>query len=297
MKKIKKVAIYIKPNPTHDFQVIVPNLVQWLSRRKIHIYIPDHLEKKFLKLLGSKTKLVEFVEEKNAHKESDLIISLGGDGTLLGAGRKTTQTSPPVFGVNMGKLGFITEFTKSELYDELDQVIQGNYIIGKLPLFKVIVKNNKEIKYKGFFINDVVVNQSHISRMVTVSVETEEEHIYNLSGDGLIISSPIGSTAYSLAAGGPIIHPSVNAMVLTPICPHSLTYRPLVIPNKKSIFLKNIDKTSLSLTLDGQEIFTIDKNDVVEISKSIKRTLSLVHNPNRTYFLTLKEKFTHGRSA
>lgn len=286
----------MKPNPTSDFQIILPNLVQWLHRRKVKTLIPDHFINKAKKILGTKDKLVEFLPELQTHKDSDLIISLGGDGTLLGACRNATSSSPPIFGVNMGKLGFITEFTKSELYDELSNVINGKFEIDKLPLFKVEIKNSEKSVSKSYFVNDAVINQSNISRMITVSVEAGEEHVYNLSGDGLIISSPIGSTAYSLAAGGPIIHPSVNGIVLTPICPHSLTYRPLVIPNKETIVVKNQDKTiHLSLTLDGQEIHSLEPNDCVFISKSSSRYIKLIHNPNRTYFLTLKEKFTHGR--
>lgn len=296
MKKIKVVTIYIKPNPTSEFGIIVPNLIQWLSRRKVKTIFPDQFKDVVEKIIGSKSKHVSFLSEKESHKESDLIISLGGDGTLLGASRKVTNSSPPIFGVNMGKLGFIAEFTKSEIYDELAKVINGNYEIDKLPLFKVEIRNNSTSKFKGFFVNDAVLNQTGISRMITLAVETEHEHIYNLSGDGLIVSTPIGSTAYSLAAGGPIIHPSVNGIVLTPICPHSLTYRPLVVPNNQTIQIKNQDKKiQLSLTLDGQEIESLEKQDYIIISRSTSRSVRLIHNPNRTYFLTLKEKFTHGR--
>lgn len=295
MKKIKSVSIYIKPNPTIEFHTIVPNLVQWLIRRKISVSFPSKFETRVSKILGNKVKSIQFLSEEAIHKSTELIISLGGDGTLLGACRKVTAKSPPIFGVNMGKLGFITEFTKAELYDELATVLNGKYEIGKVTLFKAEIKKKNKIRYKGFFVNDAVINQTNISRLVTLTVETKKENVYSLSGDGLIVSSPIGSTAYSLAAGGPIIHPLVNGIVLTPICPHSLTYRPLVIPNKETIIIKNKDNSHLTLTLDGQEIENLDRYESLHISKASSRSIKLINNPNRTYFLTLKEKFTHGR--
>ena len=143
--------------------------------------------------------------------------------------------------------------------------------------------------------NDVVVNNNLISRMLTLSVESEGEHIYNLAGDGLIISSPIGSTAYSMAAGGPIIHPNVNAITLTPICAHSLTHRPLVIPDHSNVIIKAAKSDeSIKLTLDGQQHVTLGSNDTILVTKKKSKIVRLIKNPDRTYYRTLKEKFTHG---
>ena len=131
--------------------------------------------------------------------------------------------------------------------------------------------------------------------MLTLSVESEGEHIYNLAGDGLIISSSIGSTAYSLAAGGPIIHPLVNAITLTPICAHSLTHRPLVIPDHSNVVIRAAKSDeSIKLTLDGQEQVTLGSNDIIKVTKIKTKIVRLVKNPTRTYFRTLKDKFTHG---
>ena len=132
--------------------------------------------------------------------------------------------------------------------------------------------------------------------MFKIDVECNEEHMYELSGDGLIISSPIGSTAYSLAAGGPIVHPSVNGIILTPICPHGLTHRPLVIPDSQTIELIVPKKEQeLMLTLDGQSVHSLESLDRVRITKNKNRYINLIKNPDRAYFQTLKEKFTYGR--
>jgi NAD+ kinase len=197
----------------------------------------------------------------------------------------------------MGHLGFITEFSKAEFFEQLESTLKGNFELTELSLFQVEVSHKRDEKpfFKSYFLNDAVVNNNQVSRMLKLSVESVGEHIYNLAGDGLIISSPIGSTAYSLAAGGPIIHPSVNAMTLTPICAHSLTHRPLVIPDNSNVVVKAArPDDSLKLTLDGQEAIVVEAADFIKITKRKSVVAKLIKNPERTYFRTLKEKFTHG---
>lgn len=297
MAQIKNISIVLKPKINTEFESILSNLITWLIRRKKSISFLEKEQERISKVLKGELKNCNFISENELHSNSDLIITMGGDGTLIGVARTVSKNSPPIFGVNMGHLGFITEFTKHEFFDQLEQTLKGNYEITTLSLYQVEVfeKRKNEATFKGFFLNDVVINNNQISRMLTLSVESEGEHIYNLSGDGLIISSPIGSTAYSLAAGGPIIQPSVNAVVLTPICAHSLTHRPLVIPDHSSIEVKaSKPDESIKLTLDGQQAVIIGSNETVKVTKRKSRTVQLVKNPERTYFRTLKEKFTHG---
>jgi NAD+ kinase len=297
MAQIKNISIVLKPKFNTEFESILSNLITWLARRKKSISFLEKEEERISKVLKGELKNCNFISENELHSNSDLIITMGGDGTLIGVARTVSKSSPPIFGVNMGHLGFITEFTKHEFFDQLEQTLKGNYEITTLSLYQVEVfeKRKNEPKFKGYFLNDVVINNNQISRMLTLSVESEGEHIYNLSGDGLIISSPIGSTAYSLAAGGPIIQPSVNAVVLTPICAHSLTHRPLVVPDHSSIEVKaSKPDESIKLTLDGQQAVIIGSNETVKVTKRKSRTVQLVKNPERTYFRTLKEKFTHG---
>ncbi len=294
--EIENIAIILKPREIQGFTTILPNLTDWLKRRKKTIFFLDKEEDRLKKIYRNTKFEINYLSFKELHTEVDLIITLGGDGTLIGVCRKSTSKTPPIFGVNMGRLGFITEFSKVEFYDYLSEVLKGSFKTVKRHLYTAEIQEKNTTKEKGFFLNDAVINKHDISRMFSLSVETNEEPIYNLSGDGLIISSPIGSTAYSLAAGGPIIHPDVNALVLTPICPHSLTHRPLVIPDKSSIIVKGIGNTdAITLTLDGQQMFEIEKNDSILIRKSKTRMINLIQNPDRTYFHTLKEKFTHGR--
>lgn len=295
MAQLKDISIVLKPKVTAEFEGILPNLASWLLRRKKNINFLSREAERLNKIFKGDLKNLNFIEEDELHTSSDLIITMGGDGTLIGVSRNVKKTSPPIFGVNMGHLGFITEFSKSEFFDELESTLKGNFEVTTLPLYQVEVFKKDQSIFKGTFLNDVVVNNNQISRMLTLSVASEGEHIYNLSGDGLIISSPIGSTAYSLAAGGPIIHPRVNAITMTPICAHSLTHRPLVVPDNTSIEIKAAKPDeSIKLTLDGQQALVVTSNDMIKVSKKKTTHVQLIKNPGRTYFRTLKEKFTHG---
>jgi NAD+ kinase len=294
---IKNISIVLKPKINTEFETILINLITWLIRRKKNVSFLDKEKERVLKIFKGDEKNISFIAENELHSTSDLIITMGGDGTLIGVCRNITRHSPPIFGVNMGHLGFITEFTKAEFFDQLEATLKGSYAITHLSLYQVEVFAKKKVKpiFKGYFLNDVVINNNQISRMLTLSVESEGEHIYNLAGDGLIISSPIGSTAYSLAAGGPIIQPSVNAITLTPICAHSLTHRPLVIPDHSNVVIKagRADE-SIKLTLDGQQAIVIGSGEIVTVTKKKTKVVQLIKNPSRTYFRTLKEKFNHG---
>jgi NAD+ kinase len=295
LAQLKNIAIVLKPKAVSEFQIILPNLVNWLVRRKKTVLFLDHEIDRLTDILKNNNKDVLFITQDELHTETDLIITLGGDGTLIGVCRNIKKTSPPIFGVNMGTLGFITEFSKSEFFDELEATMKGNFETTSLNLQQVEVFNKGKSNFKGYFLNDVVVTNNHISRMLTLTIEANDEHIYNLSGDGLIISSPIGSTAYSLAAGGPIIHPMVNALVMTPICAHSLTHRPLVLPDTSEMMIKAAKSgESIRVTLDGQQALTMTSAEHLKVSRAKNKVIRLVKNPSRTFFRTLKDKFTHG---
>lgn len=295
---ITNVAIVIRPSTDSTLNNTIINCSDWLRRRKKHILFLEKEKTRIEKIFKGLPKHIQFSTEEKIHKSSDLIISLGGDGTLIGIGRHAKRSSPPIFGVNMGTLGFITEFSKQEFFDALGSTLKGQFIIERRYLYKVEIIQNKKTIFKEHFLNDVVINQKQISRMFKVDVECDKEHMYELSGDGLIISSPVGSTAYSLAAGGPIVHPKVNGIVLTPICPHGLTHRPLVIPDTSTIELKVPGKEEeIILTLDGQSVFKLGQSQTIRITKNRNRYINLIKNTDRTYFHTLKEKFTYGRRS
>ena len=297
MAQLKNISIILKPKINTEYETILPNLASWLIKRKRSVCFLHHERPRINTIFKGDIKNLTFIAESELHTHSDLIITLGGDGTLIGVCRNVSKNSPPVFGVNMGHLGFITEFSKAEFFDQLESTLTGNFELTELSLFQVEVSHKREDKpfFKSYFLNDAVVNNNQVSRMLKLSVESMGEHIYNLAGDGLIISSPIGSTAYSLAAGGPIIHPLVNAITLTPICAHSLTHRPLVIPDNSQIIVKAARPDDLlKLTLDGQEAIVVEATDFIKITKRKSVMAKLIKNPERTYFRTLKEKFTHG---
>lgn len=294
-KVINSVSIALKPSKFDDLGNILTNLVRWLKRRNKEIKLFEK-EKSRLESILSKNTLskIHFIDEKDFFNNSELIITLGGDGTFLGVARNASSDIP-IMGVNLGRLGFITEFSKGDFFEKLSFVLAGKYRVFKQYLYCAEHKDGSNTLKNELFFNDVVFNKNDIARMFTLCVYSDNQHIYDLSGDGLIISSTMGSTAYSLAAGGPIVHPEVNALVLTPICPHSLTHRPLVITDSHVLKVKLLDDiNSVTMTIDGQIAVKLKKNHDIYISKS-SSYISLIKNDDRTYFQTLKEKFVHGR--
>lgn len=293
---LKQVGIILKPKSVTLYTSLLPNLSTWFKKRKINISFSTKEKERVSKIFKGKIDHIQFLEEQEMHTQNSLNVTLGGDGTLLGFGRLSTNKSAPVLGVNMGTLGFITEYPKSEFFDALELIIKSPVEIVKVPLFKAVVKRQNRKIFEGRFLNDAVINKNDISRMFTLNVECEDQNIYQLSGDGLIIGSPIGSTAYTLAAGGPIIHPAVQALSLTPICPHALNHRPLVINDRSKLIIKIPNySNSIQLTLDGQEFCEVATRSEIEITKCRSQYLKLVKNPEVNYFQTLKDKFTHGR--
>lgn len=286
------IGITLKPNSTPEFYNILPNLCAWLLRRKRKIVFRQEDQvrvQKFFK--GKKTDHLEFWPSKAFHQNLDLMLSLGGDGTLIGVCRRI-NSKIPVLGINLGRLGFITEFNKNEYFDSLGDILDGKYETVTKPLFHIALMRKNTVHFKDYFFNDAVVAKTDIARMIHLRAELAHEHIYNIAGDGIIISTPLGSTAYSMAAGGPIVQPDVKALVLTPICPHSLIHRPFVVPDTAPIILKILPPHhSVTLTLDGQVAINVDDQDVVLINSSKVKKVSLIKNPERSYFETIREKF------
>jgi len=296
-KSYLNITIVLKPKAIKDFNNLVPNIISWLQKRKKNVQFLESDKDRILKFCNTKTiNSINFINENHLFKKSDLIISLGGDGTLIGVGRRLTKSQTPVFGVNMGTLGFINEFTKKEFFEDLARFFNNKLKTISKNLFSIKIYKKNKLVHNSVFVNDAVISKHDISRMFTISVEANDEHLYDLSGDGLIVSSPTGSTAYSMAAGGPILHPDVKGIVLTPVCPHSLTHRPLVVPASYEIKIQLIDKIDhVLLTLDGQEAIPISNTDIIKISLNKQKLLRIIKNPDRSFFHTLKEKFVHGR--
>lgn len=294
MKKsaITIVGITLKPNSTPEFYNILPNLCAWLLRRKRKVVFREEDKERVLKFFKSKsTEHLEFWDSKSFHNNIHLMFSLGGDGTLIGACRRI-NSKIPVLGINLGRLGFITEFNKNEYFDRLGDILDGKYELTTRPLFHVSVLRKGKVQFKDYFFNDAVLAKNDIARMIYLRAELGPEHIYNISGDGIIISTPLGSTAYSMAAGGPIVHPEVKGLILTPICPHSLIHRPFVVPDTAPMRLTILPPHhSVTLTLDGQVALNVDDQDIIQINSAKVKKVYLIKNPDRSYFETIREKF------
>jgi NAD+ kinase len=229
-------------------------------------------------------------------RECDLIVVLGGDGTLIGMAGRIAQagTDVPILGVNFGSLGFLTEITLSELYDSLDAVLRGTAQIEDRMLLGAKTMRAGSIYADRLVLNDVVITKGALSRIIELSVDVDDQPVMRVRADGLIVATPTGSTAYTLAAGGPIVHPAVDAVLFTPIAPHMLTNRPVVIPASSRIRVEPMMNGSdeVFVTFDGQSGHPLQIDDVIEIRRA-RRPLRLVR-AKRTYFEVLRQKLKWG---
>lgn len=258
--KIGLFANIAKPN----LKDIIFPLIDWFISNNISLIISDVLSD-FLKIKNNKIKIVS---RKKLPSESDCIITLGGDGTLLYAARLIGEVETPLLGINIGGLGFLTEISIDELYPKLEKFFRGEYTINNRMTIQCNILYN-DSSYKHFALNDLVIERSSSSRVIEIDVTIDNTFFNRFISDGIIISTPTGSTAYSLSAGGPIVMPVLESMILNPICPHALTVRPVVIPADIDISLhveKNESKVLLSL--DGQENLFLKPPFTVEIKKS-----------------------------
>jgi NAD+ kinase len=281
MKKINRVGVVIKPHAP-GIEDILTKLDAYLLKRGIECV----LEKVAAQKLGRS----DGPNREEIPGQVDLVVVLGGDGTLLSIAHIAACKRVPVMGVNLGSLGFLTEVPLDEMTLALDAFIGGNEDI-------VSPRWMLESKFKdgsGLALNDVVINKGALARMIQVTIWIDEREIQTVKADGLIVATPTGSTAYSLSAGGPIIQPYIPGILLTPICPHTLTFRPTVITSDSRIKIQLLTSgEEVYLTLDGQRGSTMVKNDTVEVWRA-GCELRLVSSPKRNYFDLLQEKLSWG---
>jgi NAD+ kinase len=236
-------------------------------------------------------------DEEAVAREADLVLVLGGDGTLIHAARLLEGRSAPILGVNMGSLGFLTEVTQAELYEALDHVLGGGAEVSERMKLRVHVHRGQDRDAKVFdaeVLNDVVMAKGTLSRMAEFEATAGSVFVTSYKADGIIVATPTGSTAYSLAANGPILYPSMRGFVLAPICPHTLTQRPIVLPDEETVNLRLVSDSEVYLTLDGQTGLELVQDDRVEIKQSPNRVL-LVRNPRLDYFGILRAKLKWGQ--
>ena len=280
-KKLKKVAIVAKAH-AKEAPDVIRDLTKWLDRHGIGYALESVLATK----IGASAS---FTMDK-VPKDADMFIVLGGDGTLLAVARAMRSRQVPILGVNLGSLGFLTDVALKDLYETLERIIAGDYRLEPRTLLTAeLIRKGESVMTERVF-NDVVITKGAIARIIELSVDVDEQFVAVIRADGLIVSTPTGSTAYSLAAGGPILHPEVDSMIITPICPHTLTYRPVVIPDRSIVELTlRGDPGEVYATFDGQVSEPMKQGDVVRVRKS--RTLvKLVNRDDKNYFHVLRHK-------
>ncbi len=284
MKKAEKIGIIAKTTRKESRKVVM-DLVNYLRRKKAKIL----LDRDTGTLIGAK----ESLERDQIAAKVDLLVVIGGNGTLLTAARSAGKTKTPILGINLGSLGFLTEVALNELYESIDRGLKGKLTLETRMMLQAEVFRKKKSLGKFSLLNDIVINKSALARIVDLSVEIDGYYVTTYKADGLIVSTPTGSTAYSLSAGGPIVFPDMKAILITPICPHTLTHRPLVIPSHAKIAIKLLTEEDVYFTLDGQRGFPMRNGDVVRVSKS-KNVVQLIRPFERNYFDLLRRKLKWG---
>ena len=283
---IRTVGIISRPRRA-DIAGVVPGLLHWLSERGVQTLC----DQETAKCLPPSTSGHPREELASA---ADLLIVLGGDGTLLAAARLMGKRHIPILPVNLGGLGFLTSVTLEDLYPVLELALSDKARCSERVMLESQVLRDGAVINGARALNDAVLNKAALARIVDLELRVEGEVVCNYRADGLIVSTPTGSTAYSLAAGGPIVYPIVSAFVITPICPHTLTNRPLVIPDSMRLEVGfSAQDSPIYLTLDGQVGIELAPGDRVALFAAAER-LRLVRPPKKTYFSVLRDKLKWG---
>lgn len=281
MKKIKSVGVVIKPHAP-NIRDVLSELLEFLEGRRVACLLEDAAAEKLDRSDG--------VRREDLPSRADLIVVLGGDGTLLSVARLAAKEGVPVMGVNLGSLGFLTEVPVGEMTLTLEAVLSGNESIVS-PRWLLEARLGDKVFH---CLNDVVINKGALARMVQMRIWVDGLEVAVPRADGLIIATPTGSTAYSLSAGGPILQPRIPAVIIAPICPHTLTFRPMVVSSSSSVRAQLLTGgEEVFLTLDGQRGVKMEKGDEVEVRRS-NLEIALISSPRRNYFHLLKEKLGWG---
>jgi NAD+ kinase len=283
--KSKSIRILTKPK-FPEVKTTLQAVVTWLRARHIDVM----LDTTSATLLGEQGGL----QKTQLASRADVLLVLGGDGTMLNAARLAGERGIPILGVNMGGLGFLTEVRLENLYPSLDRVFANDFVLDERLMLRTHVHRHGETVAQGVVLNDVVISKGTLARMIELKIAIQGQFVTNLRGDGLIVSTPTGSTAYSLSAGGPILNPAVHSLMLTPICPHTLTHRPLIVPGNVEIEVTLTSKDDGAMaTLDGQVGIAMTQGDTAVISTSEHRT-QLIRFPESHYYDVLREKLKWG---
>jgi NAD+ kinase len=285
MPGIETIGLISKPHTDKGAEV-VPTLVSWLGARGLSLRL-DLATAAYAGRTGG-------LPREEVVEGCDLVIVLGGDGTLLSAARAIGGREVPLFAVNLGGLGFLSTIAADDVYRDLKCALRGELRIGRRRMLHCDLLRGDATVYSHEALNDVVVSKSLIARMIDLETHVDAQFVCTYKGDGLVVSTPTGSTAYSLSAGGPIVFPSVSCLSLTPICPHTLTNRPVIVPDSSVIRIRNRSRDEESyLTLDGQVGQPLKQEDLV-VCRSSPHVIRLVRPPNQKFFDVLRAKLKWG---
>ncbi|MDO3376718.1 NAD(+)/NADH kinase [Geoalkalibacter halelectricus] len=282
---MKSVGIYAKKHHP-DAVGFGREVMNWLQERGLEVYLEEDLAR----WLGQPRDYVD----SEIPDRADLIVVLGGDGTLISVARHVGARMKPILGVNLGSLGFLTEITQDETFATLERVLSGDFkVSSRMMLDAVVMRGGREIA-RYVVLNDAVINKGALARIIDMETSVDGVFLTNFKADGLIVATPTGSTAYNLAAGGPIIYPGLSCLVISPICPHMLTNRPLIVSDRSVIRIEvKFQDQHVVLTADGQVGMPLKGGDVVELRRSEVRTL-LIESPTKDYFAVLRAKLRWG---
>jgi NAD+ kinase len=284
---IRTVGIIARPRRA-DISKVVPALLDWLAARGVKMYVDPET--------AASVACAPRADERKREELPglvDLMIVLGGDGTLIAAARLENPRGVPILPVNLGGLGFLTSVTLEELYPILEEVFSHKNRISERVMLGVEVTREGSVIERQRALNDAVINKGALSRILDLELTINGQFVCCYKADGLILSTPTGSTAYSLSAGGPIVHPLVEALVVTPICPHTLTNRPLVVPDAARIEVSARGHEAVYLTVDGQIGIKLESGDRVVVTRAAER-LRLVRPERQTYYEILRDKLKWG---
>jgi len=285
MATIETAGIISKPR-IEGAPELVRGVVEWLAGRNIKV----RMDEETAGYAGSR----EAIPRAEVPDGAQIVIVLGGDGTLLSAARAIGGRDIPLFAVNLGGLGFLTAITVDEIYAQLDHALHGEFRIGRRRMLHCELWRGNDVVASHEALNDAVLSKAEIARMIDLEVNVDEKLMCVYKADGLIVSTPTGSTAYSLSAGGPIVYPSVSAFCITPICPHTLTNRPVILPDESVIEVVNRGEDNTTyLTIDGQVGELMMKGDRVVCRRS-QHSISLIRPPDKLFFDVLREKLKWG---
>jgi NAD+ kinase len=285
-QSFQHIGIISRPRRS-NLSAVVPALLKWLAERNVDFIYDEETA-------SSLSGLPPGHSRQEVAANSELLLVLGGDGTLLAAARVAAIHGIPILPINMGSLGFLTSFMLEELYPALENILAGRLSISERVMLHVELQRAAKTINTQSVLNEAVINKGALARMIELELRIDGNFVCHYRADGLIVASPTGSTAYSLSAGGPIVHPAVESFLITPICPHTLTDRPLVVRDTCAIEVTLAAGTeSVYLTLDGQKGIELEADDRVRISRA-KELLKLIQTPNKSYFEILRSKLKWG---